>query len=140
VCAERNVIQFVSSKTPPTWFFLLSLFARPSCSLRNSLAAAFLAYYPSRPFSCSLKSSSCAIDAIRGKAKESCIVSGTTVDNGNAAQRELRPDERSLQLNLDQMTDLGQYVSVSPVTLLPTFRFFLFYYIGEESWQFLNNM
>ena len=51
-----------------------------------------------------------AIYAIRGKAKESHSVSGTAGDDENAALRGLRPDERSL--------DLGQYVSVSPVTSL----------------------
>ena len=70
--------------------------------------------------------------AIRGRAKESRSVSGTTGDDRNAAQRELRPNESSL--------DLGQYLSVSPVTFLPTFKFFLFYDIDEESWQFSNNM
>ena len=50
-------------------------------------------------------------------AKESRSVSGTAVNDGNAAERELRPDERSLVL--------GQYVSLSPVALLPTFKFVL---------------
>ena len=64
------------------------------------------------------------INAIKGKAKESRSASGTAVDDVNAAQMELRS------------LDLGQYVSVSPVTLLPTFKFFLVYYIGEEYCQF----
>jgi hypothetical protein len=37
-----------------------------------------------------------ALYAAKGKAKESRRISGTTRDVGNAAQRELRPDERSL--------------------------------------------
>jgi hypothetical protein len=46
--------------------------------------------------SLSLDGVQAAIYAAKGKAKESRRISGTTRDVGNAAQRELQPDERSL--------------------------------------------
>jgi hypothetical protein len=46
--------------------------------------------------SLSLNGVQAAIYAAKGKAKESRRISGTTRDVGNAPQRELQPDERSL--------------------------------------------